>query len=345
MGYIYTPFTSRVEYCEVKILTGELHLSDEKTSSEDEADMVLPLINPTSNDGWGRVKKHDFFSEVVYPMPKRLKLRYISMTEGAFYEVDSLIDDKRAEELWEKQQKADPEEPFKDIVVGIAPYGIVTIWLQGKTRSVLLQTFQAKEGHFNEMEQAIYDWTLEPSIYKAISHQEIDDDMRQYCYRYVAFEEWWDEETFTWVEYDKENLYYDDIDIDSIEDHCTDGTYNYLEGDFNQLNYHKVGKPDRITVRWQENKKNYLAHFWFSKTMITQLFNNTFESDPNVKFDFAIRLDAKNEMYQLALRREGEHDATTIPWFCYQLIVFREDEEVFRSSNYNLKPGQWSWWL
>lgn len=345
MGYIYTPFTSRVEYCEVKILTGELLLTEEDTEFDNGSNLVLPLINPTSNDGWGRMKKHDFFSEVEYPLPKRLRLRYISMTEGAFYEVDSLIDDKRAEELWKKQQEADPEEPFKDFVVGLAPYGVVAIWLQGKTRSVLLQTFQAKEAKFNEMEEAIYDWTLEPRYFKAISREDIDDDMRQFCYRYVAFEEWWNDDILSWVGYDKENLYYDDIDIDSVEDHCTDGTYNYLEGDFNQLNYRKVGKPDRITVRWQENKMNYLAHFWFSKTLITQMFNNVFGDNTDVKADLILRLDVKNEMYQIALRREGETNALTIPWFCYQLIVFREDEERYRSSNYNLEPGQWSWWL
>ena len=103
MGYIYTPFTSRLENCKVKILKGELHTEDNSYVSDNDESQVMPLIESTCDDGWGRVKSHDFFSEVEYPLPKRLKLRYISKMESRCYDIDTLINDKLAEELWKKQ--------------------------------------------------------------------------------------------------------------------------------------------------------------------------------------------------------------------------------------------------
>lgn len=344
MGYIYTPFTSRVEYCEVKILTGELHLTDEDTPSKNDSELILPLINPTSNDGWGRVKSHDFFSEVEFPLPKRLRLRYISKMESRCYEIDSLIDDKLAEELWQKQQKAFPEDPFCDVVVGIAPFGIISIWLQGKTRSVLLQKFQAEESGLDEMEQAVYGWMCEANGYESMTRKELDDQIRQYNVRYVALEECWDEDNLSWIEFDRENLYYDNMDVVSVEDICTDGTFNFSEGDNEQFNYHKAGIPKRITLRWQEDDSEFFAHFWFSNLLVSKIYNEFFEANPDVRTDFIIRLDAKNEMCQLALKREGESEIRIIPFYTYQLIVFCNDTELYRSSNYRLEPGQWSWW-
>ena len=344
MGYIYTPFTSQIENCKVKILKGELHTEDDSVQSDNDEGQVLPLIESTCEDGWGRVKSHDFFSEVEFPLPKRLKLRYISKMESRCYDIDTLIDDKLAEELWKKQCEAFPEDPFCDVVVGTAPFGVISIWLQGKTRSVLLQRFLAEEAKLNEMEQAVYGWMCEPSGYESITRKELDEKIRQYNIRYVALEECWDEDTFSWVEFDREDLYYDNLDVVSIEDICSDGTFNFSEGDDEQFNYHKAGIPKRITVRWQEDDSECFAHFWFSNFLVSKIYNEFFEANPDVRTDFIIRLDAKNEMYQLALKREGESEVSIIPNYTYQLIVFCDDTELFRSSNYRLEPGQWSWW-
>ena len=56
-----------------------------------------------------------------------------------------------------------------------------------------------------------------------------------------------------------------------------------------------------------------------------------------------LRLDPDNQAYQLALRGNDNPQPFIIPWYAYQLIVFKNGEEHFTSPNYILEDGQWSW--
>ena len=159
----------------------------------------------------------------------------------------------------------------------------------------------------------------------------------------MACEEHWDWETLKWIEYDDKDPYYDDLDVDSIEDHRTDGTFNYLKGDDDQQHFHTAGKPQRITVKWHAGDTEYMAHFWLSKLMITAFFNYFFQKSPDSQADLLLRLDPEQQAYQLALRSENHPKAYIIPWNAYQLIVFKDGTEHFMSQNYQLEDGQWSW--
>ncbi len=342
MGYTYTAFTSRIPNSEVTIIEGELVLDDGSTPLEEDVPKSLPLIESTCNDGWGCVKNHEFVSELQMPMPKRLKLRYIC--EGGYFALDTPLDDAKAGELWDKQAKGETLDAFKDIVVGTAPFGLVTVWLQGRTRSVLLQEFHAEPGPPLEgIEEIIYGKLIRQPLYDVISREALENDTRQYQLKYVPLEEWWDEEKKAWVPYSKKDLYYDDMDIKSVEDRCTDGTFNYMDDDPKQLKYHASGQPYRITVRWHEGTYDYMAHFWFTRIQTTMFFDQYFFDKPEKKAALMVRLDIRHQHYQIALRAKGTKDDYVIPSFAYQLIVFRDEVEHYKSPNYQLEPGQWGW--
>ena len=258
--YQYIPLTSRIKDCEVIIIKGALHYQDEP-ELENPDDQGLALIPSTCNDGWGHVKNHDMMTEEVWPMPNRLSLRYLTMAEGRCYFIDTPLDEALAEDVWKNQEKEHPQDPFDDYIVGTAPFGLLAIWLRGHTRSVLLQTFHAEEVPFNEIESKMFSWIKETGEHEVISHKELEDDMRQFCYRYVALEEYWNWENEKWEDFPDDDMYYDNLDVDSVEDHRTDGTFNYMEGDEEQLRYHTTGKPYRITIRWHANRSKFMAHF------------------------------------------------------------------------------------
>ena len=340
--YVYRPFNSIVPNCPVTILQGKLHYEGEP-GKEDPDDEGLTFIATSNNDGWGSVKNLDIMTEEAFPMPYFLSLRYLTMTDGHCYAIEEPLDAERADELWQKQQEEHPKDPFTSYVVGTAPFGGVAVWLRGRTRSVLLHWLKAQEAEFNETEKARFGWAKEMSEYEVISLKELENDMRQFTYRYVACEEHWDWETLKWIEYDDKDPYYDDLDVDSIEDHRTDGTFNYLKGDDDQQHFHTAGKPQRITVKWHAGDTEYMAHFWLSKLMITAFFNYFFQKSPDSQADLLLRLDPEQQAYQLALRSENHPKAYIIPWNAYQLIVFKDGTEHFMSQNYQLEDGQWSW--
>ncbi len=340
--YTYRPFCSKIPYCPVVITKGKLHYEGEP-EAEDPEDMGLSLVASSCDDGWGYIQNLDIFTKETFPMPNRLSLRYITMNDGRCYALETDLDQKRADELWQNQEQEHPNRAFSSYVIGTAPFGGVAIWLRGRDHSVLLHWLKSDEVPMNLIEKSRYGWTLEMEESEVISREELDDNMKQYCYRYVALEEFWDNVNKRWVEYPDDNMYYDDLDIDSIEDHRTDGTFNYIKGDESQLEYHTTGKPVRITIRWHAGSAEYFAHIWLVSIFINQIFNAFFSERHDTKVDIMLRLDPDNQAYQLALRGNDNPQPFIIPWYAYQLIVFKNGEEHFTSPNYILEDGQWSW--
>lgn len=64
---------------------------------------------------------------------------------------------------------------------------------------------------------------------------------------------------------------------------------------------------------------------------------------PETKADFIIKIDAENKKYELALYRQGLKEPVVIPESAYQLIVFKNKFEDYRSENYNQPRGAWIW--
>jgi hypothetical protein len=341
--FIYRPFNSIIEYCPVVISKGKLFFEQLEGVEEDPSNQGLTIVASTCNDGWGYIKNFDIKTVEAWPMPNRLLLRFLSKADGLCYEVDTPLDAKRAEELWLAQEKGYPQDSFKSYIVGTTPYGGVAIWLQGATRSILFQWIHANEVELNEIELPRYGWIRETESMPFFSRKELEDNMQQFYYRYVALEEHWDWERMAWVEYEDNDPYYDDLDLDSVEDHRSDGTFNYIRGDESQLKYHTAGKPHRITVRWHAGNTEYLAHFWILGFMIRKFFNTFFHEQVHDKADFLLRLDPENNAYQLALRADQQSKPYIIPFFSYQLIVFKDGIEHYVSKNYQLEDGQWSW--
>ncbi|MBQ9355942.1 MAG: DUF2931 family protein [Prevotella sp.] len=295
------------------------------------------------NDGWGYVKNISVFTDEAWPMPNRLELRYVITNDIRCYAIDTPLNPEQAAEIWDKQKQEFPESPFLYYVVGTAPYGVVAVWLSGRDRSVLIHSFVAEEKELDKMEEHFLGWQKGQKIYMPVSHEQMELNMRQFCYRYVTLEEHWDNRQWKWVEYEDDDPYYDDLLIDSVEDHRIDGSFNYVMGDMSQLDYHEAGMPDRITVRWHAGREEYMAHFWIEKDDFSKLFTKYCGMHPGSRIDILLRMDTKEQVYVIALKAEDEQKATPLPWYLFQLIVFKDGTEHYKSPNYRLEKGQWSW--
>lgn len=334
MTYNYIPNLSEHEDSPVTILKGKAYYPgcDEQG---------LYLIK-SRHAGWGKVSHIEMVKKETWPLPNRIDLRYVTMDDGCCYALDTPIDDVRAEELWQNEQQEHPDEPFKYFVVGAGPHGIVAVWLRSNKRAVLLQSFQAEIAQKDQEEEDRFGWINDMKMPGAMKKEEIERDMKQYCYRYVALEEYWDTESEWWKAYKDDDLYYDDLDIDSIEDHRTDGTFDYFGGE-EQLAFHTTAKPKRITVKWHAGKTEYFAHFWLDDHGMNVFFNMFYKAQPEAKADFLLRLDPERQAYQLALYTEGMEHEIIIPWHAYQLIVFRDKREHYRSANFTREENAWNW--
>lgn len=162
----------------------------------------------------------------------------------------------------------------------------------------------------------------------------IDACMKRFTYRYIIH----------WNEKRKINVTMSEtVDVlNSIEEQLYDGTHDKLN-DGGLLKYHQAGKPKKLAVKWHIGKSEYSAYFWFEEEPIREVFDKFYGAHPDTKTDFIIRIDAENRKYELALYRYGLKEPQIIPENVYQLLVFKNMFEDYRSDNYNQERGAWIW--
>ena len=221
----------------------------------------------------------------------------------------------------------------KTLVVGTAPYGGVAIWHEAKSEKNLVKWDKATIIPTQNEQR-------EKSIYDAPPRNLFDRYMQQFTYRYLPlFEKWEDEEEVKWHKYEEDEI---QPEFEYIEEALFDGTFDKLHDD-SLLKYHEAGKPKKLAIKWQIDKSEYSAYFWFDNEKICSIFERFYGVHPDTKTDFIVRIDAEKKKYELSLFRQGLKEPLVIPEETYQLLVFKNKFEDYRSKNYNQERGAWVW--
>lgn len=128
----------------------------------------------------------------------------------------------------------------------------------------------------------------------------------------------------------------------SLETRSYDGCRSILQAaDFRE--YHEMGKPKNLAVRWKEGKSDYCAYYWFDESCIRKSFELFCGENTNIKIDFLIQIDLESRHFELMLHNQDSKKLLLIPNETYQLLVFKDKFEDYRSENYNQKRGAWLW--
>lgn len=250
-----------------------------------------------------------------------------------------------------------------NLLIGCSSNGIICIWRYDKCSSVILHhtkvdfiennlafqirtnetiTFADNERYSLEDMCEVFNIELSKEINLARRDNVFFDNwMKQFTYRYQVFFEHWDEDGEKWIKYNEEE---DELipEFDYIEESLYDGTHDKLH-DGGLMKYHQAGKPKKLRVEWHIGKSEYSAYFWFEDERIREVFDRFYGAHPDTKTDFIIRIDAEKRKYELALYRYGLKEPQVIPEDVYQLLVFKNKFEDYRSDNYNQERGAWIW--
>lgn len=104
-----------------------------------------------------------------------------------------------------------------------------------------------------------------------------------------------------------------------------------------------TGKPSKLSISWHIKKTEYTAYFWFEDEEICAIFDKFYGAHRDTKTDFIIHVDVEKNKYELALYRYGLKEPQVIAESAYQLIVFKNKFECYRSENYDQPKGAWVW--
>lgn len=140
------------------------------------------------------------------------------------------------------------------------------------------------------------------------------------------------------------NILYDDLELDVDRLHITfwDGSFF---NDFKQelFLYTKKALPKYIKLSCNVGKHEYeiLIRLQINEMYsLVRKFNGT---HPDTKAEIIVKFNVEYNDCKLALYRQGLKEPVVIPESAYQLIVFKNKFEDYRSENYNQPRGAWIW--
>ena len=319
----------------------------------------VPKCHPYSGI-WGQVLSTSLPLQEVYSLPSRIDMVWLSIVERMFYSLEASLPIDRLKNLWIQTDDESGNTWFEYIVVGMAPYGGVAVWTHGDRKSALVDWLQAEEievdmKDFMSMNPTVTldencdfyinnDWRVKENLERngLPPRHLFDNYMKQFTYRYLTLFERWDEDKEEWQKYEGEEEIKAMPEFDFLEEALFDGTHDKLH-DGGLMIYHQAGKPKKLAMQWHIKKSEYTAYFWFEDEAICAIFDRFYGAHPETKTDFMIRIDAEKNKYELALYRYGLKEPQVISEQAYQLLVFKNKFEYYRSDNYNQPKGAWIW--
>lgn len=325
-----------------------------------EADDALAIPKKYPYQGeWGQPISTHLLEREDYPVPGMLDMVWLSIVERKFYSLVEKLFTEKLEELFGQKDEDSGESVYEHIVVGMAPYGGVALWTHGFKKSTLVKWMHAEEIQV-EMKDFMPlnpDVTLDENCDFYINNDSrvkenleknglpppdlFDNYMKQFTYRYLPLFGHWDEDEGKWTKHTEEEQETKPT-FDYIEEALYDGTHDKLH-DGGLLNFHEAGKPKKMAVKWHIKKSEYSAYFWFDGEAIRAVFDKFYGAHPDTKTDFILHFDPMKNEYQLALYRLGLKEPLPISKEAYQLIVFKNKFEHYRSENYDQPRGAWIW--
>ena len=324
-------------------------------SLEDGSIAEVPQQYPFSGP-WGEIVVENVPIREQLPIPTAFEMVYLSVVEEKFYYISIPVNSSIMGIIFEEFSIKATIVPY-NIIVGMSPYGGVSLWLGNTQKQILLGWFRGNEIYVSMLEflpqqpelplhDYCKDYINNDSHVKENLEKNglpprtlFDKYMQQFTYRYLPLFEHWNKDKEEWLKYREEETL---PELDYIEEALFDGTHDKLH-DGGLMNYHEAGKPKKMAVKWHIIKSEYIAYFWFEDEEIRAIFDRFYGAHPETKTDFMIRIDAEKNKYELALYRYGLKEPQVISESAYQLLVFKNKFECYRSENYNQPRGAWIW--
>lgn len=316
--------------------------------------MELPKEMPFSGE-WGKSDSVWETDTETYPLPRSIDMVWLSITEQTFYSVEKPLPLDKLKSLFLQENGC----LYDNIIIGMAPYGELALWVSSEKKSMLLtwikgesipvdiSDFLPENPNVKLEDYCSFYIYNDPDVKENLEVNGLpprnlfDNYMKQFTYRYLPLFEHWNEDEEKWQKY-TEGEQETKPELDYIEEMLYDGTHDKLHDD-RLLNYHEAGKPKKLAMKWLIKKSEYIAYFWLEDKAIRAVFDKFFGIHPDTKTDFILHIDPIKKKYQLALYRYGLKEPVIIPEEAYQLIVFKNKFEQFRSDNYDQPRGAWIW--
>ena len=305
---------------------------------------------------WGELVVDNIPIRDTLPMPTGLEMAYLSIVEEKFYYISIPINPQEMGKLFDGFSKKTSKTPY-NIIVGMTPYGGVSLWLGNMQKQLLLGWLSGSEVEIPMLDflplqpdLPIHDYCMDyinndPQVKENLETNGLpprdlfDRYMQQFTYKYNVQFGHWDEEKKEWKDYDNDEV---KPEFDYIEEALYDGTHDKLH-DGGLMKFHQAGKPKKMALQWHIKKSDYSAYLWFEDLDIRAAFEKFHTKYPDAKMDFIFHIDTEKKVFQLSFNCAEAEEPMPLSEAAYQMIIFKSKFEYYRTPNYNQPRGAWIW--
>jgi Protein of unknown function (DUF2931) len=230
-------------------------------------------------------------------IPNHLELTWISYAEKKFWKIDCALPEYKILALFQKgnvyydNNDVKQKGTYKELIIGLAPGGVVVLWLDGSASKVEIGRFQAKEIYVNKLDfqpVKIEDETQEQYFerrFKVCVSKEIQEQIKK---EGIPFGLW--DEYRTKYNWRFHTLSYKQNAEELVTEQITD----FLNGEFTknsneQMQITKEFTPKPVPWRTGFTYKDNNSDAEFDKVEIMQAFKTLSKKHPNEPIEIQIK--------------------------------------------------------
>ncbi|WP_164914176.1 DUF2931 family protein [Aquimarina sediminis] len=263
----------------------------------------------TLHQGWGKSGPTHIVGEDFKPIPTKLEITWVSYLEKKFYKGSFDLPKEKIAKLFKEGyiNRLNKKDTYSEINVGLAPGGVVVVWLLGGGRTTEISRFEASETEISIKEfapEAII--TMEEFI-DAVLEEDFNEEVKAKMNPdSIPFGKW-DiyRQRFSWkpsIRFPKNGKLKEiRVTFYNGESLYTVGTNEILD----QFSDYSV--PDHIRMEWvDQNDNEFGAKIYFDESEIYSVFQKVFEKSKEKSAELTLKIDQYNSDITIALQNDSE---------------------------------------
>ncbi len=270
-----------------------------------EEDINIPAGH-TLNEGWGVSGPTHIIGESLKSIPEKLEIAWLSYLEAKFYKGTFDLPSEKIHQLFKEGyiNRLGKEETYGEINVGMAPGGVVSVWVVGNGWTTEIGTFKASEADISIQEFApSANMSLDAFIKSVLEEDFSDEEKAGMNADDIPFG--------LWNEYRKKYQWAVSVDIKS-ESELTEVYMSFVNGesvytvpDNDILKATEKSLPGYVKLEWKDDKDNlYGAKVFFDYDEIKEAFNILSKVSGEQDIKLSVEIDKYHDSLSCILQKK-----------------------------------------
>jgi hypothetical protein len=292
---------------------------------------------------WGESQGTALSGDDMRPAPVAIDIIWLSMTENQFYSLQAPLPTEKIAELLSEVREKTKKPKYNDIVVGMAPYGGLAVWLDGEIRT-LVAWMQAEPVNVDMKDfrpRDIQDQTEyvdtylknSPDAYENLQKNGLPDKMLYNNYMKL----------FNYrlkIKFENEEAV-----LESIYSYSNSGEVNIRCTNDLLVNTMR-SKPRKIELTWHVGNTLYQGYFWTDDNKVIETFDRYYQGNMQKEGELVFEIGKDNNKFRIYLQdKDNDPDnpmpVVEIPDEEIRIIIFKDHYECYRNPSYTKDPIDW----